>query len=174
MKQNATLWQRFDGWFCKPIEKLKECQEGDGGFLAMSAALFLCERYYRTLTDTHEGQTDSGPFLDAAAQDLGVDSALFRIFWKVYRHGIQHQGMPRRLEKNGITYRWHISAACSAIPTFHMISARAQEIRIDPWKFADLIKSKYGDNPEILKKATVHAFGEVIRIAEQDNRCDSE
>jgi hypothetical protein len=167
MKPNATLWERFEGWFCQPIEKLKECPEGNGAFLALSAALFLCERYYRTLTNTHEGQQDSQPFLDVAAHDLAVDPEMFNIFWRVYRHGIQHQGMPRQWVADGCTYRWNMSAAFSAKPTFHSVSPTIQEIRIDPWKFADLIKRKYQDHPELLRNATVHAFGAVVQIAER-------
>jgi len=174
MRPHATLWERFEAWFCRPIEKLKECPEGDGGFLAMSAGLFLCERYYRTLTNTHEGQPESEPFLEAAARDLGLDSAEFRIFWTVYRHGIQHQGMPRRFEQNGITYRAHMDAAFPARPTFHRVDATVREIRIDPWKFADLIKGKYQENPDVLKQATVHAFGEVMEETEPANPADRE
>jgi hypothetical protein len=161
MRPHATLWERFEGWFCQPIEKLKECPEGDGGFLAMAAGLFLCERYYRTVTNTHEGQQDSSTFLDAAARDLGVDPDRFRIFWKVYRHGIQHQGMPKRFKQNGITYLWHIDTAFPATPTFQTVNATVQEILLDPWKFADLIRRKYQENPNVLDKATMHAFGEV-------------
>lgn len=164
MKPDATLWERFDGWFCQPIEKLKKCPEGNGAFLAMSAALFLCERYYRTLTETQEGQKDSQPFLDAAARDLAIDPEMFKMFWKVYRHGIQHQGMPREWIIDGYTYRWNMSAAFSAKPTFHNFAATTKEIRIDPWKFADLIKEKWQNHPELLQKATVHVFGEVVQI----------
>jgi len=164
MKPDATLWERFDGWFSQPIEKLKECPEGNGAFLAMSAALFLCERYYRTLTDTQDGQKDSQPFLDAAARDLAIDPEMFKMFWKVYRHGIQHQGMPKDRKECDCAYRWNMSAAFSAKPTFHDIEATTKEIRIDPWKFADLIKEKWQHNPDLLQKATLHAFGEVIQI----------
>jgi len=51
MKPGASLIDRFNGWFVEPIEKLKELPEGDGGFLALSAALFLCERYYTIYGD---------------------------------------------------------------------------------------------------------------------------
>src|SRR5688572_30425857 len=98
MQPGATLWTRFEGWFWKPIEKLKECHQGDGAFLAMSASLALCERYYRTVTNTHEGQKDDLTFRKAAAKDLGVEYWKFEIFWKVFRHGIQHQGMPKHFE----------------------------------------------------------------------------
>jgi len=165
MKKGATFLERFEGWFCEPIEKLRTCcPEGNGGYLAMSAALYLCERYYRTVTNTHEWEArkDGNSFLQAAAGDLNVDPEDFRIFWTVYRHGIQHQGMPRRMEEKGITYIWQMSNDFPAIPTFVQINPITKAIRIEPWKFAELIISKYRNNPDVLQKATEHAFGEVI------------
>jgi hypothetical protein len=97
MKPGATLMERFDGWFVNPIEKLKELPEGDGGFLALSAALFLCERYYRALTETLYGKRDDETFKIEAAKDLGLSLDDFKLFWVVYRHGIQHQGTPKKI-----------------------------------------------------------------------------
>ncbi|MGP8153210.1 MAG: hypothetical protein ACLQBQ_03565 [Smithella sp.] len=58
MIPGASHMEQFDGWFVKPIEKLKEIPESDGGFLAMPTALFLSERYYRALTDTLHRKRD--------------------------------------------------------------------------------------------------------------------
>ncbi len=161
MKSGASLTERFDGWFVKPIEKLRELPEGDGGFLALSAALFLCERYYRTLTNTHEEQGDDESFKHRAAEDMGLDVHDFKCFWKVYRHGIQHQGMPRRHVENGISYKWSMSGDFNAIPQIHRVNGQTREIRLDPWKFAELIIGKFRANANILEGATLHAFGEV-------------
>jgi hypothetical protein len=163
MRPGASLFERFDGWFVRPIEKLKELPEGDGGFLALSAALFLCERYYRTLTNTQENPSDDKSFKVEAAKDLGIELEDFNCFWQVYRNGIQHQGMPRRFvdKKKRLTYGWNMDERFSAIPIIHEIDAKTREIRLNPWKFAELIISKFRDNPEILKNATLHAFGEV-------------
>ena len=163
MKPGANFIERFDGWFVKPIEKLKELPEGDGGFLALSAALFLCERYYRTLTNTHEGQRDDKAFKVEAAKDLGLELEDFNCFWQVYRNGIQHQGMPRRFvdDKNNVTYGWNMDRRFSAVPTIYAIDAQKREIRLNPWKFAELMISKFRGHPSILENATLHAFGEV-------------
>ena len=162
MKPNATLWERFDGWFLKPVEKLKECPDGDGAFLAMSTALFLCERYYRTITNTHEGIKDDLSFKIEAAKDLGVAQFEFDIFWTVFRHGVQHQGMPKiyKDRTSGIQYRWNIGFAYDALPLFLPTEPSLQVIVFNPWAFMDLISQKYRDNPDVLGKATVHVFGE--------------
>jgi len=164
MKPSASYTERFEGWFVKPIEKLRELPEGDGGFLALSAALFLCERYYRTMTNTHENSSDDNAFKQEAARDLGVSLHDFMLFWRVYRHGIQYQGMPRKVyDKNAnLTYKWHLDESFAGVPEIHQIDAQNSEIRLNPWKFAELVIEKFRADPSLLQKATVHAFGEVI------------
>jgi len=132
--------------------------------VALSVALFLCERYYRTLTNTHEGQRDDKAFKVEAAKDLGLKEKDFEHFWMVYRNGIQHQGMPKRYVDKGnkVTYKWSIDEGFSATPEIHKIDAQTQEIRLNPWKFAELMINKFRANPSILENATLHAFGEVF------------
>jgi len=163
MKPGASLEERFDGWFVKPIEKLKELPEGDGGFLALSAALFLCERYYRAVTDTLSGKRDDETFKIAAAKDLGLSLEDFNSFWIVYRNGVQHQGMPRKYidKKKELKYFFHIDEEFSGIPQIHKINAYKREIRLNVWKFAGLIVSKYKSNPEVFQKAISNTFPEV-------------
>jgi len=162
MKPGASLMERFDGWFVKPIEKLKELPEGDGGFLALSAALFLCERYYRALTRTHHGRGEDEAFKIAAAKDFGLTLDEFKCFWMVYRNGVQHQGIPRKyIDANKVEYVWHIADDFGAIPEFYKINAYRYEIRLNVWKFADMIIHKLKSNPTVFKVATSHTFAEV-------------
>jgi hypothetical protein len=162
MKPGATLMERFDGWFVNPIEKLKELPEGDGGFLALSAALFLCERYYRALTETLYGKRDDETFKIEAAKDLGLSLDDFKLFWVVYRHGIQHQGTPKKyVDKNKMKYIWQIADEFNAIPEIYKINAYKREIRLNVWKFADLIINKFKTNPEVFQKAVSNTFPEV-------------
>jgi hypothetical protein len=163
MKPGASLMDRFDGWFVQPIEKLKELPEGDGGFLALSAALFLCERYYRAFTNTLHGKRDDETFKIAAAKDLGLSLEDFNSFWIVYRNGVQHQGTPKKYvdKKNQTKYFFHIDDEFSGIPAIYKINAYKREIRLNVWKFADLIIEKFRKNPDVFQKALSHAFPEV-------------
>lgn len=163
MKPGASLMERFEGWYIKPIEKLKELPEGDGGFLALSAALFLCERYYRALTDTLHGKKDDEAFKIAAAQDLGMGLEDFNCFWIVYRNGIQHQGTPKKYidRKNQVKYFFHISDEFGGIPEIHKVNAYKREIRLNVWKFAEVIVEKFKTNSSVFRKAVSHTFPEV-------------
>ena len=162
MKPGASLMERFEGWFVRPIEKLKELPEGDGGFLALAGALFLCERYYRALTKTHYGRGEYTPFKKAAAEDFGLTLDEFESFWMVYRNGVQHQGIPRRyIDRNKVEYVWHIDDAFGAIPEFYKINDFKIEIRLNVWKFADMIIDKLRNNPSVFRVAMTHSFAEV-------------
>jgi hypothetical protein len=164
MKPGVSHMERFDGWFVKPIEKLKELPEGDGGFLALSAALFLCERYYRASTNTLHGKRDDETFKMEAAKDFGISLDDFKCFWMVYRNGIQHQGTPQKyFDKNRVKYTSHISEEFDkAIPEIHKINAYKRVIRLNVWKFADLIITKFKTNPEVFEKAIARTFPVVI------------
>ncbi|MCX5848348.1 MAG: hypothetical protein NTW65_02720 [Deltaproteobacteria bacterium] len=169
MKPGATLTERFNGWFVEPIEKLKELPEGDGGFLALSAALFLCERYYRAFTDTHYGRGDDEPFKIAAAKDFGLSLDDFKCFWMVYRNGVQHQGIPRKyVDSKKVEFIWNISDEFNAIPEFYEINTYKREIRLNVWKFADLIIDKFKTNPIVFRKAISHTFPEVRDIKQKE------
>ncbi len=166
MRPGASLFERFNGWFVEPIEKLKEVPDGNGGFLALSAALFLCERYYRALTDTLDGKRDDETFKIAAAKDFGLSLDDFKCFWIVYRNGIQHQGTPKKYidKKNKIKYFFCTSEAFNELPEIFKINAYKREIRLNHWKFADFIINKYKTNPEVLLKAVSGTFPRVKEI----------
>ena len=171
MRPGASHMERFEGWFIKPIEKLKELPEGDGGFLALSAALFLCERYYRALTDTLYGRKDDETFKVEMAKDFGLSPDEFKCFWMVYRNGMQHQGTPRRyFDKNKVKYYSQISDEFNAIPEIHKVNAYKREIRLNVWKFADFIIDKFKNNPEVFQKAIAGTFPEVTEDNADDGK----
>ena len=122
--------------------------------------MFLCERYYRALTDTLYGKRDDETFKVAAARDLGLSLEDFNSFWIVYRNGVQHQGTPRHYidKKNQIKYFFHISDEFGGIPEIFKINAYKREIRLNVWKFADLIVSKFKTNPQVFEKAVSRTF----------------
>jgi len=165
LKSGASLMERFDAWFVEPIEKLKELPEGGGAFLILSTAVFLCERYYRALTDTLYGKKDYEAFKIEAAKDLGLSLDDFNRLWIVYRHGVQHQGTPQVHidKKNKIKYTWLITDEINEIIEIYKINACEQEIRLNVWKFADFIINKFKTNTEVFQKAITSTLFPVIK-----------
>lgn len=74
---------------------------------------------------------------------------------------MQHQGSPKSYTSEGINYKWEISSNYSDIPEEKSINNFTTVIKIDPFKFADLMVKKLKDNPNVLGQAVSHAFGDI-------------
>lgn len=159
---NPDTLIKFVRWFVIPLNTLRAIPNGDGAFVALSIGCQLCERFYRAKTKTQEKWRDQ-TFQDEAGDDLGVGRQQFRRFWNTFRHGQQHQGSPKKHVENssGIHYLWQISAQFSAVPTEAFVDSTTTVIRLDPWKFADLMIVRFLNEPAILEDATSHAFGNI-------------
>jgi hypothetical protein len=170
-------------WFADPLKFLQhkqplEPQERqvrfDGALLAMSLGLFLFERYYRIKSGTHDvepnpnttGKDWDAEFKKCASSDLDIDLDFLTAFWTVFRNGIQHQGMPKRVHrgyknKGKIWHYWDISVNYPPLPQVHWISDTEMVICISPWKFAEFMIYKFETEPTMLDKGFNHAFGEI-------------
>lgn len=171
-----THEERFRMWFGRPFHVLEkgtpeDGKEWNGAFLAISLGLFLCERFYRITTNTHDDAPAPYPddwdsrFKDEAAKDLNIDRDFFEAFWAVYRNGVQHQGMPRKTfrgYKGGkqIWQRWDISVDYHDLPQV-VWDGDDMVICLNPWAFIKRMIKKFSDAPEELQKGFNHAFGEV-------------
>ena len=164
-----TPKQKFIKWFVRPYNRLKRVEGGDGAFVALAMGFQLCERFYRikshTITDHR-----SNAFLKPAAKAYNVDHPFFHDFWFLYRHGIQHQGSPKRkvrvLGSNPARYRrykWAIDARFPERPVECVINNK-KAICIDPWKFTAFMLRKFLQNPKELEKSVSHAFGDIFPI----------
>ena len=113
MKRGSTPSERFDAWYVKAIEKLKELPEGDGAFAALMIALPLYERYI-TAKLKLEGKTiDEEALKLEIGRDLRLTDGQRRVFWDVFRVGFTHHGMGKR----GKT-KWRVSHLGGALPVF--------------------------------------------------------
>lgn len=81
----------------------------------------------------------------------------FEGFWNVYRHGINHQGSPKKFK----SFNWEISDSFDGTPAFRSEADASTTILIDPWKFWDYVFHKYEQQPDILAKSDTHAFGDI-------------
>lgn len=176
-----THLERFEMWFADPLEFLEHKKTltpsvrhkmFDGAFMAMSLGLFLFERYYRVKSGTHDAEPDPRPgdwdsrFKRCASIDLNIDYDFLEAFWSVFRNGIQHQGMPRRVlrgykKKGKVWHLWDIDGDYPALPHVHWKPTGEMVICINPWKFASFMVNRLKNEHRILQEGFEHAFGDI-------------
>lgn len=167
MSDSPSVLERFNRWFVAPLELLKTLPDGDGAFIALSIGCSLCERYYRAKSNT-EDKWRCYKFKEDAAKDFCIEKSDFDDFWNIYRHGMQHQGTPKQEDKRNNdgnvihSYKWLISCEFGELPTFDNSTPNETTIRLDPFKFADLIIQKFLSDPETLAKVSSHAFRDIF------------
>src|SRR5205814_1901875 len=139
---------------------------------------FLCERYYRIKTGTTESLSKKEKekpenagyddrFKHAAAAALGITPGDFIDFWLVFRNGIQHQGMPKRLRiKNelGEVVREY-AHAISSDPGFTAKPKKEKLddctlISVEPWEFTRVMIDNFLNDTRALEVGFDHALSE--------------
>ena len=170
---NPSARERFDRWFTAPVKVLsKELDHGDGAFVVMSMGFFLCERYFRSVTETTDDHTKVC-FKNRAADELDVNRDFFEDFWNIYRHGIQHQGSPKgqviakripntQHSKPGypISYKWRIDGSFDSLPQKWLDSEHTY-ICIDPFGFTQRIIALWHEAEPRMAELTNHRLGEI-------------
>jgi len=73
------------------------------------------------------------------------------------------KGTPQKYidKKDRIKYFFHIDDEFSGIPEIHKINSYKREIRLNVWKFADIIINKFKTNEAVFRKAVSRTFPEV-------------
>lgn len=158
MKPNATPIERFEGWFIKPIEKLQELDNGDGGFAALMIAIPLYERYIVGKLKLAGRPMDDENKKEEIAVDLNLNDDKRKIFWDIFRIGFMHQAMPKA-GKTG----WVVSQKYGALPEFKMQGDRIY-ICVDPWKFAARVLSKFKEDPRLITASESFPLANVFLV----------
>ncbi len=158
MKPGSSPTERFNGWFVRSIEKLKELPEGDGAFAAMMIALPLYERYIIAKLKLDGRPTGEEDIAREICDDLKLDDQQRRIFWGMFRTGFMHQAMVQ----TGKT-RWLVSDRFGALPEFKMFNGQGC-ICIDPWKFTARVLSGFMGNPRLITVSESFPLADVFEV----------
>lgn len=169
----------FIKWYVRPFNRLKGIKGGDGAFVILTMGLFLCERYYRIKSGCITRDSLSDKFYIRAARDFDCDVTLFKRFWAVYRHGMQHRGHPQRwimeseapgVPKKKVRLGWMIDAKFGHRPS--LCRSRGKRIiAIDPAKFTRFMLSRFLEDPSTLDRSIRHQFGTIFPIP-GDCKCE--
>lgn len=158
MRSDATPIERFEGWFIKPIEKLQELNNGDGGFAALMIAIPLYERYISGKLKLAGRPVSDENRMAEIAVDLNLDDYKRRIFWDIFRIGFMHQAMPKA-GKTG----WVVSQIYGALPEFKTQGDRLY-ICLDPWKFAARLLNKFKEDPRLINTSESFPLADVFLV----------
>ena len=159
MKPHATIEEKFDGWFVKPINLLRdELLEGDGGFVAFIAALALYERLIIAKLKISNLPTNKSSIEREMSRDLRLTDGQRKIFWDMFRNGLLHQAMPKTGKANYL-----FSAQYSGYPEFKTANG-CTFICMDPWKFVDRVLEEYRSNPRLIIESNSFPLASVTTI----------
>jgi len=170
--------KRFQMWFARPFEFLRHKKEvageWDGGYIAIAIGCMLCERYFRAKTNTEKPLERIGSkkkknkgynqkFRSEAAKNLGISKTKFDMFWIIYRHGVQHQGMPRKVFRKQagktVIYQAWISEDFTDVPVEEE-KGDVILVKISPWKFAKRMIDLFTNDLPALEVGFHHAFAD--------------
>lgn len=170
---NSKHRKNFIKWYVRPFNRLKRTRRGDGAFIILSMGLFLCERYYRIRSNSIKKDGLPDKFHKMAARDFGCTPALFKRFWLVYRHGIQHRGQPQRwimetqtpgTPKKKVRVGWLIDDSFLHRPT-ECLSRGKKTICVDPEKFTRFVLWRFLKNEPALGRSIRHQFGSIFPMS---------
>jgi len=167
MRPNLKPLDRFNGWFVKPIEKLKELPEGNGGFAVMMISIPLYERYIIAKLKLDGRSTSEEEIGNEVSVDLGLDDRQRRIFWNMIRNGFMHQALPKAGET-----KWVASDKYGELPEFKTYQGQIY-ICLDPWKFANRVLEKFIQDPRLISVSESFPLADVFSVSAMQKSTDS-
>lgn len=117
---------------------------GDQAFVCLSACLQLYEKYLRSTPYINEGQTfsEGHKVFKQIGKDFGIRADYAFEFWKSWRNGLSHHGMPYISGR----FDWGLAGGQQQIV---LISGRT--FTINPWLLRDMILAKVKSQQKIWK-----------------------
>jgi len=150
-------------WFVKPTEKL----DGDGGFIPLMLGLCLAERLIMSKTHKDSKIRKEKPFEEYGEDLFKIPKAIFEPFWDMYRNGLMHFGQPfsgRFSKKNDIYWDWDISSKYEGRPEVIEIEPKKKLIKINPWKWLQIVASAYDSYPDLIDHLSCVKLGEIGNV----------
>ena len=149
--------ERLRIWFKSPVSKLS----GDDAFVVLMISFSLFERFIKASLD--ERNINGKQFPVEAAKVLNIDENVFRNFWEVYRHGIQHFLQPKKHKDKGVIYGWEINSKHPNLPTYRVETSQFTTIILNPWGWFDLVFDLWEQKPELLNQLAVFPIGSIYQ-----------
>lgn len=146
-----TAAQLFDIWYVQPLRALENLPGGAGGFIALATSCFLYERYAKALIRAQGSKASEENLIRQFAEDFDTDQETATCFWKEMRHGLLHQGMPKKKERGSSQmphWAFHDSFPAVALATD---AEGARVLLVQPWKIMHKVIDLWGTKPDLLE-----------------------
>lgn len=168
--QTGVAESTFDRWYKKPLRRLKELPNGDGGFVALVTACVLYERYARAMIirknpGLKNKRIEQKEVAEQLARDLDSDAqcddeSLCREFWKVTRHGLVHHAMLQVENEWGQDLPgWHLHHKYKKPLQWRK---SGEIIGIQPFLFSDWVLSLWERHPELVAEDKHAPWGAIF------------
>ena len=149
---------RFERWFGRSVEKLRELPDGDGGFAALMVAIPLYERLIVGRLKLTGSPTGPDEVRAAIGTDLQLSDRERSIFWDMFRNGFMHHGMAR----DGKT-KWVVSHRFGELPEFKEIRGETV-VCLDPWKFADRVLDAFRADHRLITASDSFPLASILLV----------
>lgn len=150
MQQTLTLEERFQRWYVTPLETLATLNNGDGGIVVLVVSMLLYERYVNAKLGLKEDAD-----LHIIKRELVIDlqnecscalsEEQARQFWKMYRHGLLHGGMPKKKPTLMACLTHEID-----VPIVFDKCNGKDAIVVEPWRFMRFVLGLWEKRPDLL------------------------
>jgi hypothetical protein len=157
----------FKRWVEAAVAKLRELPNGDGAFAVMAIAFGLYERFLDSRIHSRGESPDPSARNVEASKDFdgNVSADDFKIFWEMYRVGVQHYFQPKHFTKfkDNTRWGWDISEN-KGYKSYPEIVKRESDlflVVIDPWKFAAHVIDRWRSHPELMDELSATKLGRV-------------
>ena len=157
-----TSIELFERWFGRPVEKLRELPNGDGGFAALMIAIPLYERFIVGKLKLEGSPTGPDEMKEAIGADLKLQDRERSTFWDMFRNGFMHHGMAR----DGKT-KWAVSHRFGELPEFKEIRGETI-VCFDPWKFADRVLNAFRVDPRLITASDSFPLASIFELRPED------
>lgn len=148
--------ERFERWFGRAVKKLRELDNGDGGFAVLMIAIPLYERYINARLKLNGSGQGEMEVREEIAGDLRLNDHDRKIFWDIFRNGFTHQAMA----KGGRT-KWLIGHSYGELPELKTVNGQSVFV-LDPWKFSDRILNKFRDDHRLITASGSYALADIF------------
>lgn len=146
-----TAAQLFDIWYVQPLRTLERLPGGAGGFIALGTSCFLYERYAKAILEAEGKPASETNLINQFAEDFKTNNDTAKCFWQEMRHGLLHQGMPKKKDRGNVQLPpWAFENNFPAVELATYLNG-GPILLVQPWKIMNRVIELWEAKPDLLE-----------------------